>query len=436
MICGQGASTQQRTGYELSSALEGIRMTNRNRLWPLWMVGVVAGLMVTGCASGGAAGDSGGPLVIGASLSLTGDFADPGLAMERGYQLWARTVNKQGGILGRQVRLDIVDDGSSPTKVVTNYQNLINKDHVDLTLGPYSTLLTIPASQVANRYGYAFLAPAGGGPAVFQHNLHDFFFVQPAPTVQSGEVFVTYVLSLPVDQRPKTAAYAELDDPFSAPLAEDIRQKLEAAGVRTVYKVVYPAETSDLTQILKAIAALHPDAIIGGTQNQDAYNQVKGLVQLKYSPKFMFQSNGANSSLTFPSAVGANNTEGIMTAVDWYPGSMATGSTDFTDAYLEAYGGATEAIDDNSAEAYAAGQLLSEVAARKGKIDNATIISALHTGTWPTILGDLSWAANGAPTGESTLMQWLRGYLLPVFPLKMSMARPEQPKPDWGTSAG
>src|SRR6266566_3937891 len=147
-------------------------MTNRNRLWILRTagVGVAAAVLAAGCAPAGGGSASGGgsgkPLVIGASVSLTGDFSDSGKAIQRGYQLWADTVNAAGGILGRKVQIKTVDDASSPTQVVTNYQNLINKDHVNLTFGPFSTLLTIPASQVAKRYGYAFLAPAGGGPKV------------------------------------------------------------------------------------------------------------------------------------------------------------------------------------------------------------------------------------------------------------------------------
>jgi branched-chain amino acid transport system substrate-binding protein len=409
-------------------------MSKHNRLWHRSLTATVAALLAVGCASGGGSnsGGSTGPLVIGASVSLTGDFSDSGKAVQHGYQLWANMVNASGGILGRQVRLDIVDDASSPTQVVTNYQNLINKDHVDLTFGPFSTLLTIPASQVAKRYGYAFLAPAGGGPAVFQQNLHNFFFVQPAPTVQSGDVLVKYLLSLPADQRPTTAAYAELDDPFSAPLAEEIRQKLEAAGVRTVYKQVYPSETMDLSPIMGAIAALHPDLIVGGTQNEDSYNQVKSLVQLKYSPKFLFQSNGANSPLEFPDQVGAANTEGIMAPADWYPGSKATGSAAFTAAYIKAYGGTAQSVDDSSAEAYAVGQVLAEVANKTHKIDNDTIISTLHSGTWPTLLGNLSWSANGAPNGEFNLVQWQGGKLLPVYPPSIAQAKPEAPKPNWG----
>jgi branched-chain amino acid transport system substrate-binding protein len=85
------------------------------------------------------------PLLIGISLSLTGDFADPGKAAQKGYELWRDTVNAKGGVLGRQVELKIVDDASSPDQVVTNYTNLIDKDKVDLVFGPFSSLLTVPS---------------------------------------------------------------------------------------------------------------------------------------------------------------------------------------------------------------------------------------------------------------------------------------------------
>src|SRR5690242_3038473 len=79
-----------------------------------------------------------GPIKIGISLSLSGDFSDPGKFAMQGYKLWAKTVNAKGGILGRQVTLDIKDDASSPTQAATNYQNFITKDKVDAVFGPFS----------------------------------------------------------------------------------------------------------------------------------------------------------------------------------------------------------------------------------------------------------------------------------------------------------
>lgn len=395
---------------------------------------ITAILASAACSATGAASSASGAgkdLTIGVSLSLTGDFADPGKAVQRGYQLWVDQVNAKGGLLGRKVTLKVVDDLSSPDQVVTNYQNLISRDHVDLVLGPFSSLLTVPASQVANRYHYAFIESAGGGPAVFDQHLHNLFFVQPAPVVDQGNVFADYILSLPAEARPKTAAYPSLDDPFAKPIADSVKAKFEAAGIKTVYEATYPAETPDLTPIVAKVAAANPDVVVAGTQSEDAYQQVKAMVQLRFSPKWLFMSNGANSPVEFPDKVGAKNTAGVFSSGDWFPDSTASGSADFVKAYLAKFGGAATDIDNSSAEAYAAGQVLELLAQRTGKLDNASIISALHSGTWPTLLGDLSWNADGAPQGNYRLVQWIDGTLKPVYPKDIAQAAPIAPKPNW-----
>ena len=96
-------------------------MQQSNRLWRKGVVAVIAGAVVLtlgACASSSndagasASASSGKPLVIGASISLTGDFADSGKAVKRGYELWASKVNAKGGVLGRKVTMKLVDDAS------------------------------------------------------------------------------------------------------------------------------------------------------------------------------------------------------------------------------------------------------------------------------------------------------------------------------------
>src|SRR5258708_7465723 len=111
------------------------------------------------------------PITIGVSVSLSGDFAGDGKALVQSYDLWAQDENAKGGLLGHKITMKYADDTSSTQQVVTNYQSLITVDKVALVFGPFSSLLTIPASQVASRYGYAFAEPAGGGPKVFQQGL-------------------------------------------------------------------------------------------------------------------------------------------------------------------------------------------------------------------------------------------------------------------------
>ena len=116
---------------------------------------VVGSVVAFGSASSGSAAATGTPITIGASLSLSGDFAADGQAFQRGYQLWAADQNAKGGLLGHPLKLDIISDASQPAQVVTNYNKLIGSNHDALVFGPFSTLLTVPASKVASRYGYA-----------------------------------------------------------------------------------------------------------------------------------------------------------------------------------------------------------------------------------------------------------------------------------------
>src|ERR1700730_1067771 len=292
---------------------------------------VAAALLLGACSSSATASSPGSaksssrpPLVIGSSMSLSGDFAELAGPAKKGYELWAATVNAKGGLLGRKVSLKIVDDASNPTQVVTNYQNLITADHVNLVFGPFSSLLTVPSATIASRFGYAFIEPSGGAPQVFALHLHNLFLAQPAPIVSSGDAFADYILSLPASQRPLTAAYPTADDQFTSAIVARIRARLEAAGIKTVYSATYAAETVDLSPVVTRLVAAKPELLVSGTGGADAVAEVKGLVQAHFTPKFVFFTGGPNDP-TFPAKVGAANVEGIFSTGDWFPQAKTAG---------------------------------------------------------------------------------------------------------------
>jgi len=210
-----------------------------------------------------------------------------------------------------------------------------------------------------------------------------------------------------------------------------MRGQFQAAGIKTVFKTIYPPETTDLTPIVEKVASKHPDMVVAGTQSVDAYAQVKAMIQLKFNPKFLFLSNGASSPTEFPDKVGRANTTGIFSCGDWFPDSNAPGNAQFIKAYLKKYGGNAFGIDSGSAEAYAVGQIIEAVAKKTGSIDNKTIIKTLHSGKWPTVEGYLSWDKYGSPKGSDILVEWIGGKLLPVYPASVALHKPVVPKPHW-----
>jgi branched-chain amino acid transport system substrate-binding protein len=370
------------------------------------------------------------PIVIGASVSLTGDFSEDGKAIQQGYMFWADEVNKHGGVLGRQVTMKFADDASSTQQVVTNYQNLIARDKVDLVVGPFSSLLTIPASVVAHRYGYAFLAPAGGGPKVFQQGFNNFFFVQPAPVADQLNSFARWVLTR--TPRPRTAAYATEDDPFAKPQVDNARKILEAGGVRTLSNKIWRAETTDYTPIALAIAQTKADIVVLGTTGlPEAVAFVKSFIQQHYNPKALIEASGPDEGAQFSKAVGEKATEGIMVSAGWWAGAKTYHNQEFVAGFIAQHGGKPEDISQDTAEAYATGQVLQQAVERIHNIDNTKLIAELHRSTFQTVLGPLKWDSAGRPQGEFFLVQWQGGKPVPVYPPSMAVGKPEYPKSPW-----
>ncbi len=227
------------------------------------------GLSSTGTPSTSAnRGPSGTPIKVGISLSLTGDFSADGQASLRGYRLWAADVNNHGGLLGRPVSLVVLNDNSDPNTASKNYSTLIVQDHVNLTLGPFSSLLTVPAATAANRHGYAMTAGSATAPSVYSASLPNLFSTS-APVARQMVPFANWVATLPPGQQPKSAAYAMVDDPFADPPVQAAQAILEKAGVTTVYSNASAPYKTTTTAALAAdadkVVAAHPQIVLIGS---------------------------------------------------------------------------------------------------------------------------------------------------------------------------
>jgi branched-chain amino acid transport system substrate-binding protein len=366
----------------------------------------------TGSASGSSSSSS-SPITIGASLSLTGDFSADGNAYDQGYKLWVKDVNAAGGILGRQVKLTVLDDKSDPNQVVTNYQTLINTDHVDLTFGPFSSLLTGPASTVAARNGYAFLEGAGGAPSVFDtpsneadHNVFDVSL----PVADELMPFVNYIASLPASERKNlTAAYPSANDPFATPPVQLAQAKLQLLGVKTVYSKIFPEETSSYKPAADQVAAAKPDIVVlGSTDVPTVTSFMSEFAQDHYTPKMFIAAAGPDQGASFIKAAGAGNATGMMVADGWYPGYDNATSKKMVSEYVAQYGGTAAGVNADIAEAYAVGQVMDQAIVHVGSVDNAKIISYLHSGaTLTTVQGPVKFDSLGEnASSDAFIFQW------------------------------
>ena len=369
--------------------------------------------LAAGCG-GSSSDDSSGPITIGISLPLTGDVSQPGTAAKQGYQVWAETVNGQGGLLGRQVKLDIKDDASDQNTVVADYNALISRDHVDLLLGTFSSLLNLPASAVAERNHMLYVEPAGGAPEMFTRGFQYLFFAQQATADHQGDLFVDYILGLPKKDRPQTAAYPSIDDPFALPVIDSIKKKFEDAGIETVYDDIYPPSTSNFDSIASAVKSANPDLIAHGAVFDDGIGFIRALDKVGFQPRYFFETSAPSGAEQFSNGVGIENTEAIFYAVSHTPEAKTPGNEDFVAAYRDKFGGLPA---EDAADAFATGQVLQKAVEEVGSIDDqAALADYLRSNQVDTILGPLEWDDTGAPQGQFLIGQWQNGKAEVILP--------------------
>jgi branched-chain amino acid transport system substrate-binding protein len=397
----------------------------------------VAALVAFGQAAvaGGSSGDTESgdddPIVIGVSLPLTGDFSEPGKGVQRGYEAWVDYVNANGGLLGRQVEMIILDDQSSADRVAADYEKLINQDGVDLVFGPFSTRLVVPAAQVALDYGFLFVEPAGAAEEVFTQGFTNLFYAAPAVAQDHYDHLADYIESLPEDERPQTAAYAAMDDPFAQGTAYGLRDRLEEMGIETVVDEVYPPNTTDFSSIANKLADADADILVGGSQYQDAVNLIIAVQQLDYQPR-MAAFSTAPTNPEFVEAIGGN-VEGILSPTGYTPEATYETNAEFVEFYTEATGNPPA---EDEANAWTTGQVVAAAVEAVGCADpdpecQQQLIDWLRENEVQTVVGPLTWDAEGRPQGAHLIQQYVDGEIRIVLPAEAAEAEIIPVKPEW-----
>jgi branched-chain amino acid transport system substrate-binding protein len=406
----------------------------------------------TTTTGGLAAGPSGPPITVGISLPLSGPaqaqgFEADGQACEKGYELWASDVNSHGGLLGRPVKLIILNDKGWPASTQWDYHWFITKRHVDLTLAPFSSLLTaLAAGPETEKYGYALAAGSAGAPSVYALKDHTLFSTT-VPVATEMVPFANWIVSQ--HNHPTTAAYPMVNDPFADPPVQQAEKILSAGGIRTVYVaptvkgVVGYTNTSPraLTADARKVVASHAGIVVIGSVDVPTVSAfIKDFIAQGYNPKILIAAAGPDQGQAFLDAVGTGNANGIMVPNGWYGAFPNALSHIMVQDYIAKYGGTVAEINADVAESYSAGETEAAAVQATHSIDQAKLIAWLHSHTIQTVVGPVTFNGYGENVNKaaaSEIFQWQVNSQAAHFdqvlpgPPHLGAVRIARTKPNW-----
>ena len=344
--------------------------------------------------------DAAQPITIGFGMALTGNIAANGRAALIAMKLWEDDINNAGGLLGRPVKLVYYDDQSTPSAVPGIYTKLLDVDKVDLVVSGYGTNVTVPAMPVVMEHNRLFMTLfALGVNSEFKYSR--FFGMLPAgPSADARRAFSKGFFATAAAMQPpvKTLAIVGTDAESSRNAIEGALDNARQAGLKVIYNQSYPPTTNDFSPIVRAIQATHADVVYVASYPGDSVGMVNAFHEVGLKARLVGGNMVGLQTTSIKTQLGPK-LNGLVVYNFWVP-TPATLNPEIV-AFLQRYqaAAAKQGVDLLGYYlppfAYAELQVLGAAVRGAGTLDDDKLTAYLHAHSFHTILGDISFGADG-----------------------------------------
>ncbi|APV50713.1 hypothetical protein BWI17_14075 [Betaproteobacteria bacterium GR16-43] len=252
------------------------------------------------------------PLLIGQTADFSGPQAAPVKETTDAARAYFDWVNKQGGVKGRPIVLESLDDGFDPKRTVANATKLATERPVlalMLSRGTANAEALIPFTRERK---IAVLAPVGGSQLMHTPPDHFLFNIRPMHRLEA-ERAVAQLAS----QGLQKIAVAYVDDALGNDAHKGALAGLKAANLEPAALVTIPRGEPKVEEAVEKLAAAKPDAIVGICIAKSCAALVKQLRTKGVYAQFVSLSN--TSSGAYVKDLGAAARGVIVTQVYPYP---------------------------------------------------------------------------------------------------------------------
>src|SRR5207248_8501525 len=196
------------------------------------------------------------PVKIGLLTVKTGPLAAGGIQMEQGTICFLKDRNYM--LAGRKAELIVADTGGNPAGTKTKTQELVERDNVDLILGPLAAFELLAISEYAAQAKVAILSLAAAEDMT-QRRPNPYFVRASATSAQTMHPLADYAAK---ELKFKRVISISEDFAYGHEQMGGFQRVFEDAGGRVVKKLWPPLVTPDYTPYLAQIGGV--DAAVHG----------------------------------------------------------------------------------------------------------------------------------------------------------------------------
>ena len=383
------------------------------RLYPCFIILVIIAGPVMALAPALAAE----PLVIGILHSEAYTYAN---MMKNSFEMALETINKQGGVKGRQLKLVYANDEGQQKPGERAVTDLVEKNGALMLVGGYQSSNTIFMARLADKLDRPLLVSTAADDRITQRKWKNVYRLNPpARGYTSGlEDFLLKKI------KPKSMAIVYENSPYGTSGA--MRMMWFCRGNDIDLRAIEPYHKERLRadyfkRIVARLKEDPPDVIFMVSYLKDGALLVKNIRDAKIK-SLLCGGAGGFTSQKFIDKAGAN-ANFLLTATLWTPQLKYPGTGDYYDQYTKKY---DSPPDYHGAEAYSALMVAADVLKRADSFSPASIRAALDQTDMLTPFGPVKFSSyekferqNRLPT---QVLQIINGKFECVWPPELATA--------------
>ncbi|MDD4990004.1 MAG: ABC transporter substrate-binding protein [Candidatus Pacebacteria bacterium] len=216
------------------------------------------------------------PIKIGAIYGLTGPLASTGEQFREGLTFAVDTINKQGGINGREISLIIEDNQSDPKNAVSAFNKLVDIDKVKY-LHSFGSAVDLALKPLAQEKQVLLFADAAH-PKITDNSI---FVLRHSNTASSD---VKTLVEEVKKKNPQKVGIIHVNDDWGVVFNQEFQKALLEfnPNIEIVSEAHLPTDTDFRTQITK-ILSVNPDIVLTVSFGSSPGIAIKQLREAGYS---------------------------------------------------------------------------------------------------------------------------------------------------------